>query len=637
MNWKELEPQVIELRKKQIETMTLLEQLGAKNDKLPSVPESYRKTKALLKTNQYNVVVCGEVKKGKSSLLNAIIGRNLLPVNNEIATSQVFRITNSKEESFYLMFSDGTRKQITKEGLYRYGSQTAADQNGDPIFKDRTLSFIQVNTPVTFLPEGVSLVDTPGLGALYATHEHITNNYISQANAVIFVLDPEHPITTQEKKFILKALQVTKQIIYVMTKIDNFTPETWSLQLKRNQKLLEDIYLPLNIPAPQILPISSKSLMDAANEQDKFFSEISLKSSKFELMKNCLIHTIFTGVGKLRAQQAQNEMANMFNKYYAIINDMMKVCATDGQAQQLKINQRKQEQQKKLQEDWGEQSQQRQKILEEVQAISNSLNGRVAQIINQVKTEVLDVVNEYNTMEQIKTANENLTKAVYDEVSSRWQSATRDITDRVAEVLSRVNTSIDRATAASIEYDGSTISQYEMTFTDKMNVWRGGFFVGSMGVTLGSTLGVFSIPVVGPIAGVALALAALFTSSEQNETMQVNQNKRIISNHITSLLNELNSKLVHVQPGEVYSEVGKFQHEILDNAKAAINKYYADYKAQLEKEMKDLEAQAKADLAKRQQDSAMWTGFNTELKQIANAFNKQKSLLTEIITESKKA
>lgn len=135
------------------------------------------------------------------------MGKQILPVANEIATSQVFRIAHSETESYSLVFTDGTNEAITYEQLSRYGSQVDAILQGEPIFKDRTLDYIQVNIPVAFLPKGVNLVDTPGLGALYKRHEYITQNYVKKASAVIFVMDILLHWLTKRKYLSAKSLK----------------------------------------------------------------------------------------------------------------------------------------------------------------------------------------------------------------------------------------------------------------------------------------------------------------------------------------------------------------------------------------------------------------------------------------------
>lgn len=134
------------------------------------------------------------------------------------------------------------QEAITYEQLGRYGSQVDAILQGEPIFKDRTLDYIQVNIPVAFLPKGVNLVDTPGLGALYKRHEYITQNYVKKASAVIFVMDPSAPLVDQEKVFISKVLEITPNILFVMTKIDMYNEEVYRNVIERNEEILALIY-----------------------------------------------------------------------------------------------------------------------------------------------------------------------------------------------------------------------------------------------------------------------------------------------------------------------------------------------------------------------------------------------------------
>lgn len=64
MNWTQLEPLVNDLQFREVETMKKIERLTAANDKLPSIPMSFTSARELVEKSQYNVDVCGEVKKG---------------------------------------------------------------------------------------------------------------------------------------------------------------------------------------------------------------------------------------------------------------------------------------------------------------------------------------------------------------------------------------------------------------------------------------------------------------------------------------------------------------------------------------------------------------------------------------------
>ena len=95
MNWTTIEPKVNDLKQGILSIMEKIETLTNNNSAhLPKLNDSFFNVKDAVLNPSYDVVVCGEVKKGKSSLLNAIVGKQILPVANEIATSQVFRIAH---------------------------------------------------------------------------------------------------------------------------------------------------------------------------------------------------------------------------------------------------------------------------------------------------------------------------------------------------------------------------------------------------------------------------------------------------------------------------------------------------------------------------------------------------------------
>lgn len=74
----------------------------------PKTSENFSLTRELLEKGEFNLAVCGKVKNGKSSLINALIGKELLPVCTDVATSRVFKISHSKEEKFYVVLNSAT-------------------------------------------------------------------------------------------------------------------------------------------------------------------------------------------------------------------------------------------------------------------------------------------------------------------------------------------------------------------------------------------------------------------------------------------------------------------------------------------------------------------------------------------------
>jgi predicted GTPase len=218
----------------------------------------------LLKKPNFDVVVCGGVKNGKSSFINAIIGADILPTNTEVSTSKVFRISNEKEESYTLVFTDGSKQSIKREELPLYGSYNADDENEELLFEGKALDYISIAYPSPFLPKDVTIVDTPGINSIYSSYEQITKSYLVKAAAVIFIMDPSFPLTKSEMTFIKKAFSVTQHIMFVVTKIDNYEAEYITMLVKRNEEILAPLKQKTYNRQIHIFPMSSKMLFDAA-------------------------------------------------------------------------------------------------------------------------------------------------------------------------------------------------------------------------------------------------------------------------------------------------------------------------------------------------------------------------------------
>lgn len=619
MNWNVLEPQIEKLKNGILSIMDRIEESTTCNSKLPAIPSTFTTARSLIEHPSYDVVVCGEVKKGKSSLLNAIVGQEILPVNNEIATSQVFRLTNSSVESFYLVFTDGTRKQISRDELSRYGSQVDANLQGEPIFQDHTLSYIQVNIPIAFLPEGVSLVDTPGLGALYKSHEWITQNYVSKASAVIFVMDPERPLVEKEKEFILKVLDITPHILFVMTKIDMYAEDALDSIMERNREHLALIYAEKQLEAPQIFPVSSTALMKVSTGKVQALKASNLRNSRFPQLKEQLLYTIYKAVGLQQTGFALREAADHTVKCKSVIDDILKVTTAENAQEQQRVNAQKAEKQNQLNSEWGTQSAKRKEVQQEVYDICSSITSRVQQMVSTTGSIYKDYakkIQNLSSMEEATKLGEVLPKEVINDVSSQWNSIAQDTEMKVTFVLSRVNAEINRVGYSSVDKSESTFELKELNMNQKMAAWRGAAFVGGIGASLATSLGAFAIPVVGPIIGVAIGFVSWLFGRTQADDNQLEMNKQQFTRKLVELLNELASKLLHVQGNSNRSVVSDFSYELRNEADKAIQNIFEAQKIQMQKELSDLEEQSRIDASQRQNEIAKWNSSKAEWDKI---------------------
>ena len=176
-------------------TIAVLEDMGEKagDFELAQPPPALEEYRRKLEENAYEVLVVGQAKRGKSTFVNALIGEDVLPTDVDVATSQVFKISHSEREGYRLRFEDGSQREdlarrplalrLAGCGGRRGGTHSGPD---DPLDRGRNADPVPAR--------GVSILDTPGLGSLYAGHARITHRFVPHADAVIFVLEFDQPI-----------------------------------------------------------------------------------------------------------------------------------------------------------------------------------------------------------------------------------------------------------------------------------------------------------------------------------------------------------------------------------------------------------------------------------------------------------
>jgi hypothetical protein len=108
------------------QTVTVLGELIARADEFEPAdpPPALGRFHQKLSGNAYEVLVVGEVKRGKSTFVNALIGWDILPT--DVATSQVFNIPPSERPPYCVPYEDGSEREILSEDLPLYGSQVIA-------------------------------------------------------------------------------------------------------------------------------------------------------------------------------------------------------------------------------------------------------------------------------------------------------------------------------------------------------------------------------------------------------------------------------------------------------------------------------------------------------------------------------
>ncbi|MUG96847.1 dynamin [Scytonema sp. UIC 10036] len=249
------------------------------------------------------VVVCGEFKQGKSSLLNALLNEpDLFPVDVDITTNLVTTITYGQREKITVVVGEAGKqaaKEIQRSEIPDYVTEQRNQKNA------RKAKLLIIESPNPQLREGLVLVDTPGVGSLSAEHTAATYAFIPNADAILFVSDAFAPLSAKELEFIQDTIVPHCQnLIFVVTKIDKVSG--YKTVVENN---LEKLATVLGRPSSEIpiIPVSSKLKLEyllSQNTED-------LEDSQFASLETQLWQLISQQRGQLLLLRALSELGRV--------------------------------------------------------------------------------------------------------------------------------------------------------------------------------------------------------------------------------------------------------------------------------------------------------------------------------------
>jgi GTP-binding protein EngB required for normal cell division len=168
---------------------------------------------------RFYVACLGQFKRGKSSLLNALVGESVLPVGVIPITSVVTVIRYGRTRAARVRLAADDWQTIDIGALGAYVTETENPEN------TKGVQGVEVLVPSPLLASGMCLVDTPGIGSVFAGNTEATRAFVPHIDAALVVLGADPPISGEEAALVAEVAQHVHNLLIVLNKADRLTEE----------------------------------------------------------------------------------------------------------------------------------------------------------------------------------------------------------------------------------------------------------------------------------------------------------------------------------------------------------------------------------------------------------------------------
>ncbi len=213
------------------------------------IERSCRDVLAGLAEDRFTLAVVGQFNRGKSSLMNAILGLDRLPVGVVPLTSVITKVSYGNPERVLIEYEGSQMKgEVALNELADYVTEAGNPGN------QRHIAAAELQLPSEFLRRGLFFVDTPGVGSAIAENTATTESFLPEADAVIFVTSFDSPLGREELEFLQKVREHVRKVFFVVNKLDLIAPEQRSHVMAFIRNRLEH---EIGIREPRVFPVSA--------------------------------------------------------------------------------------------------------------------------------------------------------------------------------------------------------------------------------------------------------------------------------------------------------------------------------------------------------------------------------------------
>jgi Dynamin family len=202
---------------------------------------------------RFYIACIGQFKRGKSTLLDALLADRVLPTGVLPITAVPTVVRYGPARSARVRFQGGAWLDVAPEELTQYVSEKLNPEN------KKNVAGVEVFSPSPLLVQGMCFVDTPGLGSVFAGNTAATRAFVPHIDAAIVVIGADPPISGEELALVEAVGKHVHDLIVVMNKADRTSDEDREITKSFTTEILEKR---LQRPVDRIYEVSAEERLE---------------------------------------------------------------------------------------------------------------------------------------------------------------------------------------------------------------------------------------------------------------------------------------------------------------------------------------------------------------------------------------
>ncbi len=166
-----------------------------------------------------DVAILGQFKAGKSSFINSLVGKDILPIGVIPVTTVITRLRYGPEEKAIITYFDGKVSETVLDNVDEYISELKNQAN------KKNVEVVDIELPSLEAYNGLRFVDTPGLGSVFRYNTEMSEDWLPKVGCAIVTISSDRPLSENDLNLIRELMDYTPRVVLLLSKVDLLSEE----------------------------------------------------------------------------------------------------------------------------------------------------------------------------------------------------------------------------------------------------------------------------------------------------------------------------------------------------------------------------------------------------------------------------